>query len=647
VKNFLLKKSSIILIVVFLTGIFVKFYLDYQKSKDDINNLALIQSKLLKDYFLVNRHYYQDLYAKNIIPLNEKTIQGLPAYASSIISKMFSWKNSEDITIKTVSDIPRNPLNKADIYELNAIKFFKKYKEKIEYFREFKDFYQYAYVLKITQKCLLCHGKRENAPLFIQKHYFNAYDYKIGDVRGVLSIKIPKKSIEKYMWFNLASNIVLDILIIFAIFAFVYLIYKFLNKEIDKKTQQIKYMYEHDMLTNLPNKNLLKKHLKKGIDKLAIFNIENFKHINEFFGIEKGDNILKTIAEILKTKASKYNLKVYRLDSDEFAVVPIKNMSKDKFIKKIKKLIKILNNVKYKINESEIYIRVRAGLSLDKSNLLKTADIAIKLAKSKNKDLIIYNKQDNIEKKIENNLKMINIIKYAINNNKVFFEYQPIYDIKIKKAIKFEILMRLKDENGKIYYPNQFIEIAKQARLYIKLSEILIEHLIELYKKYPDYIFSINITKEDMENNIFTSKLNILIKDIKHEKILEILESENIENYEEMKKFIEKYKNHGIKFAVDDFGTGYSNFYHIIELDFDYLKIDGSIVRNILKSETSQEVVKAIVAFANAMNMDVVAEFVENKEIAAKLKEIGIRYYQGYYIGKPKEELQVIENLDF
>jgi len=647
VKNFLLKKSSLILIVVFLTGILVKFYLDYQKSSKDIDDLALMQSRLLKDFFLVNRHYYQNLYAKNIILLNEKTVQGLPAYASYTISKLFSKKNSEDITIKTVSDIPRNPLNRADIYEMNAIEYFKKYKNKNEYFRKLENFYQYAYVLKITEKCLLCHGKKENAPLFIQKHYFNAYNYKIGDVRGVLSIKIPRKSIKKYMWFSLASNIVLDLLIIFTIFAFVYLIYRFLNREIDRRTQQIKYMYEHDMLTDLPNKNILKKHLKEETDKLAIFNIENFKHINEFFGIDQGDKILKTIAEILKTKADKFSLKVYRLDSDEFAIIPLKKLSKRKFVNNIKNLIKVLNDVKYKINKSDIYISVRAGLSFDKSNLLKTADIAIKLAKSKNKDLIVYSKKDNVEKKIENNIKMINNIKYAIENKTVFFEYQPIYDIKIKKAVKFEILMRLKDDNGKIYYPNQFIEVAKQARLYIRLSEILIEHLIELYKKYPDYIFSINLSKEDMENNIFTNKLNSFIKNVKQEKILEILESENIENYNEMKKFIKKYKKRGIKFAVDDFGTGYSNFYHIIELDFDYLKIDGSIVRNILKSTTSQEVVKAIVAFANTMNMDVVAEFVENREIASKLKEIGIRYYQGYYIGKPKEELQVIENLDF
>jgi len=238
--------------------------------------MALEHSKVLADYAMINRMYYQHLYQKGIIPLNKNTLKGLPAYSSSIISKKFSDINNEHINLKTVSDNPRNIKNLADKYELVAIHSFKKNPQKKEFFKDFGDFYQYAIPLKIEPSCLKCHGDIHNAPNFIQKRYKKAYNYHIGDIRGALSIKVPKQYMEKYfskvISFEIIKNIILfGILLIFVIYISRKNIRfnKILEDLVQKKTKQLQnkekhilYLSRHDELTGLPNRTCLKDDIK-------------------------------------------------------------------------------------------------------------------------------------------------------------------------------------------------------------------------------------------------------------------------------------------------------------------------------------------------------------------------------------------------
>ncbi len=121
--------------------------------------------------------------------------------------------------------------------------------------------------------------------------------------------------------------------------------------------------------------------------------------------------------------------------------------------------------------------------------------------------------------------------------------------------------------------------------------------------------------------------------------IIELTESEGIKNYQEVSRFIKDIKAMGCQIAIDDFGTGYSNFTHMIHLDVDYLKIDGSIIQNILTDKNSEIVVRTLVDFAGQLNIKTIAEFVDSKEIYEKVKQLGINYTQGYYFGKPEESI--------
>ena len=122
--------------------------------------------------------------------------------------------------------------------------------------------------------------------------------------------------------------------------------------------------------------------------------------------------------------------------------------------------------------------------------------------------------------------------------------------------------------------------------------------------------------------------------------VFEILESEKIDRYSELKEFIQKVKVYGCKIAIDDFGSGYSNFAHILELNIDYLKIDASLVKCVTTDENSRKITQTIINFAKDLNLKTIAEFVENKESLELLKEMGADYIQGYYIGKPEDKLQ-------
>jgi EAL domain-containing protein (putative c-di-GMP-specific phosphodiesterase class I) len=155
--------------------------------------------------------------------------------------------------------------------------------------------------------------------------------------------------------------------------------------------------------------------------------------------------------------------------------------------------------------------------------------------------------------------------------------------------------------------------------------------------------FSINLTIDDILNNDIKEFIFYMLKiyNVGSRLVFEIVESESIENFEEVCSFIKNVKLFGCKIAIDDFGTGYSNFQYLLKLNADYIKIDGSLIKDIYKNRTSEIVCKNIVNFAKDLNIKTIAEFVENESIFNKVKELGIDYSQGYYFSKPQLNIEL------
>jgi diguanylate cyclase (GGDEF)-like protein len=396
-----------------------------------------------------------------------------------------------------------------------------------------------------------------------------------------------------------------------------------LSNLVQQKTKEILEKYFTDQLTGLPNREKLISECK---DKyIAIFNINSFKEINDFYGIDIGDKILKEIAKILTF----FSNNVYKLSADEYAIT---DNTPEKLANLAKKINDYLSKNPITINNEKIYISFRVGIGKN----LQEADLALKYSKRKNKKfIIVFNKKLPILKEFENNIQWKNIIYEAIKNDNIIPYIQPIIDNKTKKVIKYECLARLK-YNGKIYTPYFFLDIARKTNQYETIQKIIIEKCFKKFSQKQKN-FSINLDLLDLENEQFKKWLLDQIDEYNVSKLLtiELLENQNIINNEETKSFIKALKEKNVKVAIDDFGSGYSNFvYFIKDLPTDILKIDGSIVKDIHKEEIYTLLAK-ITEIAKTFNFITIAEFVENEEIYKKLLKIGVDLSQGYYFSKP------------
>ena len=204
---------------------------------------------------------------------------------------------------------------------------------------------------------------------------------------------------------------------------------------------------------------------------------------------------------------------------------------------------------------------------------------------------------------------------------------------------KYECLMRLVEED-KVISPYLFLEVAKETKLYHQLTRIMIQ---KSFEKFADNeaSFSLNISLLDIEN---TTTREFLKDKINHYKlgnrlILELLESEEIITSEKFLPFVKEMRSLGVRFALDDFGSGYSNFSFVLQMRPYFIKIDGSLIKNIIVDQNSYNVVQAIVAFAKEIDAGVIAEFVENEEIVQALQTCGIHWMQGYYFSIPSPSL--------
>ena len=209
------------------------------------------------------------------------------------------------------------------------------------------------------------------------------------------------------------------------------------------------------------------------------------------------------------------------------------------------------------------------------------------------------------------------------------------------KIEKYESLVRLVGEEREIASPCCFLEIAKHSKQYIALSKKVIENTFDALCD-EEAEFSINLTVEDILHPDITELLATKMRDTRfHSRVVyEIVESEGLKETDLVLKFINTIKQFGCKIAIDDFGTGYSNFEYLLKLTPDFIKIDGSMIKEIAFNPDSEEVVKTIIDFAKKRHLKTIAEFVSSREIFEKVLELGIDYSQGYYIGKPQPTLQ-------
>jgi len=445
----------------------------------------------------------------------------------------------------------------------------------------------------------------------------------------------------------------LAILLFLFYMAYGYLYKNFLILEAEKKRQRILDELEktndslihaltYDQLTNIYNRSFLIEMLRES-DKdtvLMLINIKAFKEINDIYGNEFGDKVLIAFTNYLKQFFEHIpHTTLFRVGGDEFAVL-IQNISSFQVMLIGSSLEGSIREKNFIINDIRFNFSILVAVSAI-APLLENADLALKMAKKDpHKKVVEYKEELSIKKEWQKNIEVINIVKLALQEDRIVPYFQGIVNLQTMKIEKYEVLARLILPSGEVLSPYVFLERVSKTDYYYDITEVMLQKTFQMAKEYKDINFSLNFSMKDITNKYVLSTLFSLFeanKEIAKRIDIELLETEfiDINNNDEISHFIQKVHSYGSKVLIDDFGTGYSNFSYLSDLDIDIIKIDASIIKEIVSNQRKLHILQTIYEFSQGLGILNVAEYVETKEIALLLKEIGIRYAQGYFFSKP------------
>ncbi|MDF2673928.1 MAG: hypothetical protein K0R09_2193 [Clostridiales bacterium] len=436
------------------------------------------------------------------------------------------------------------------------------------------------------------------------------------------------------------------------IFLFIVLIIVSINMNIEKK--RIKYILTHDTLTGLPNRQYLEIFFKSELERtvetfdysLLLIDIDNFKFINDTHGHAIGDEILKAIAGIFKCIIPSDGLLI-RSGGDEFAIL-LTNITIDSAKYFTERLQNSICNNPIQIGNKKFDISISTGYSVitNRENIMKffsLANAALKTAKEEGKNKAICLLPKDITAGVDDPGKineLISLIKDAIREDRFVLFLQPIMEINSKKIKHYEALIRLRDKDDDLISPSVFIPIAERFGLISDIDHWVFEEVLKVISKHQETTIFMNISGLSITNNTLLESFEKSILesgiDSSHLNLgFEITETASTKNFVQAQSWMEKFKKLGCQIALDDFGVGYTSFTYLRTLPVDYIKIDGSFVHNIDKDSSHRAIVQTINTLAISLGKNTIAEFVENEAVLKILKEMGVKYGQGYHLGRP------------
>ena len=444
-----------------------------------------------------------------------------------------------------------------------------------------------------------------------------------------------KITLHNFVFFDRFAFVVTISLLLYLLLA----IYLFLRYQ--KANQSLNYSLSHDKLTGLNDRSSLVKDtlaLRKNAI-ILLLNIDAFKEINDIYGNDFGNRVLIKLTRLLNVYLSEISrAKLYRVGGDEFAVI-FTDKSVDKVMEIGENLEETIRSKNFKIDNIRINFSVSIAINA-KIPLLENADLALKVVKKDiNLHVMAYKEELGIKKEWQKNIKVINMVKSALKEDRVVPYFQGIVNLQTLKIEKYEALVRLILPSGEVLSPYAFLDITSKTHYYYEITKVMIRKTMEVAKIHTMQRFSINFSMQDIinENIIYTLfQLFDADKETAKRVDIELLETELVAvDDSRIGDFIRKVHSYGSKVLIDDFGTGYSNFSYLSDLDIDTLKIDASITKEIVSNPRKLHILQTIHNFTSGMNMKNVAEFVETKELALLLQKLGIEYAQGYLFSKP------------
>lgn len=424
------------------------------------------------------------------------------------------------------------------------------------------------------------------------------------------------------------------------------------------------HMAYHDFLTNLPNRNFFMDKLENALlsanlnnSKVAVIflDLDNFKKINDTIGHSIGDKLLVQVAERIASCVRTCDI-IARLGGDEFSIL-IENVENSNQIMPLIEKINAVFQKPFNINNNSMNLTASIGISLypddgqTVENILTNADMAMYKSKDLGKDTYMFYNA-NMKEEFIRRVKIENMIPIALKNNEFILYYQPQYETKTSKLRGFEALIRWNSPELGFLSPLEFIPIAEESGLIVQVGEWVLKNALQMGRKIREIygaqiVMSVNISPIQLKQKNF---INLVLEVISESGInpelleLEVTESVLIDSYENSIEILNELRKIGISIALDDFGTGYSSLSYLKKLPINLLKIDKCFIDEIETTDREGTFIETIVSLAHKLNIQTVAEGVENERQFKYLEKAQCDIIQGYYFSKPVPE-NMIEDI--
>ncbi len=428
---------------------------------------------------------------------------------------------------------------------------------------------------------------------------------------------------------------------------------------------KIEHQALHDPLTGLLNRFEMQQRLADLLHSLSAepsentfcyFDLDRFKVVNDTYGHEAGDELLRQIAEHLKPYITDKDT-FARMGGDEFALI-MTNCSGDEARMVAETLLKAVQNFHFEWTGKVFDIDLSMALvpiSPEKSvsEILGTADVSLSAAKDGGRGRIHeYRPHDSTVIRRHDEMHWVLQLEDALRSDRFQLHFQPIMPLQEvhDEGLHYEVLLRVIDESGEVISPHELLNAAEQFDMATRVDAWVVNAVFDWLRKHPDHLEKLGLCSINLSGaSIGDSGFLIFLKEKLQDSELplgkigfEVTENAAIKNILKARDFIDTIKSYGCKFALDDFGSGHSSFAYLKDLPVDILKIDGMFVKGIHLEPVNYAMVKAINDVGQVMKMKTIAEYVENEEICNSLKEIGVDYGQGYHFGKSENIDEVI-----
>lgn len=406
-----------------------------------------------------------------------------------------------------------------------------------------------------------------------------------------------------------------------------------------------------DFLTGLQNRRGLYQELNANIEKGKPFSViyidlENFKVINDNYGHTYGDSLLQLVTERMKSIVGKSGV-LSRIGGDEFVLVVDAECDATEIAERI--LDKICEKATLAANFTWIdsYLTAFAGISrypedsADAESLIKYADIAMYQASRENKSRICFFDKE-MEERLKREIELERLIKDGLANDYFYLVYQPQYKLEDKKLRGFEALLRMRTPKGEAVSPAEFIPVAEKGDLILQIDDYVLRRAMREFKdvveQVEDLTISVNVSAKNISAKGFAGKVKAILEETGFRAgnlEIEITEYCMVQSVEATIQNIVELRALGIQVALDDFGTGYTSLSYLAKMPINLLKVDKSLVDDIVANEKSRDFVTAVISMGHLMGCEVISEGVENEAQLELLNGQECDFVQGYVWGKP------------